>query len=99
MLRHPMNIRLAIYVVLLIPASVLGYAGLLWVGVSDGGWRTQVAAAALVTAWFILALGACYFWTSSRMCSPPGLLSRAAPVVAVLALYAVAFAWGGRMLI
>lgn len=98
-LRHRSIASLTIYVVLLAPASALAYIGLLWVGVSERGWRTQLAAAVLIVAWFPLVLCAWCTWTSTKTGSPPKRMWRAASIMAAVSLYAIAFAWGGRMLI
>ena len=89
----------SIYVALLFPASFLAYIGLLWVTDSGRDWQTQIAAAALVAAWFPLALGAFYTWIASKAGTRSSRLSKAAFFLVALFFYAVAFVWGGRMLI
>ncbi len=87
-----------IYLALLIPASLLAYIGFLWVDASARGWQTQIAAAALIAAWFPVALGA-FRTRPSSVEVGPSRLSTAGYFFAALFFYAVAFSWGGRMLI
>jgi hypothetical protein len=47
------------YVASLIPATPLAYAGMLWLGASERGWRTQVAAGALVAGHWSWVLPSC----------------------------------------
>lgn len=88
----------AIYVVLLFPASVLAYIGILWVTDSEHGWQPQIAAAALVAAWFPLAFGAFYTWTAGKAGIRISNLSKAAFFLVALFFYAITFAWGERTL-
>lgn len=66
---------------------------------SGRGWRTQVAATALLIAWFPLSLGLTFAWQAARARS--GLYLLAGVVFGLIALicYAVVLAWGGGMLI
>lgn len=89
----------AIYVALLFPASFLAYIGILWVTDSGRGWQTQIAAAALVAAWFPLAFGAFYTWTAAKTGARISHLSKAAFLLVALLFYTITFAWGGKMLI
>ncbi len=89
----------AFYIVLLVPGSFLAYIGVEWVDAAERGWRTQIAAAALVAAWFALGVGAAFSWKASRAGSGVSLLSAAAFVPIAMIFYAVTLAWGGRMLI
>ena len=89
----------SLYVLACVAAAPLAYAGALWIGVSDRGWETQVAAGALLVGWLALAVGALAIWTFVRAGERSMRhLGVAAGVVAVAA-YAIAFSWGGRMLI
>ena len=97
--RHWLMGSWAIYVALLFPASLLAYIGILWVTDSERGWQTQIAAAALVAAWFPLAFGAFYTWTAAKAGTRMSHLSKAAFFLVALFFYAITFAWGGRMLI
>jgi len=89
----------AMYAFAFMPATALAYLGLIWVGASERGWLTQAAAGALVIGWLALAIGAALAWhvvkTGERrrfsLLIPPGVLASAA--------YAIAYGWGGRMLI
>ena len=97
--RHWLIGSWSVYVALLFPASFLAYIGILWITASERGWQTQIAAAALVAAWFSLASGAFYTWTTSKAETRPSRLSKTAFFLVALFFYAVAFAWGGRMMI
>jgi hypothetical protein len=89
----------AVYVVALVPGTFLAGIGMMWVDASGRGWRTGVAAPALVTAWFPLALGAVFAWKAARARSGMNLLAGVAFGLVAMACYAVFIAWGGRMLI
>jgi hypothetical protein len=88
----------AVYVVALVPGSVLAGIGMRWLDGSGRGWRTGAAAAALVTAWFPLALGAAFAWKAAWARSSLNLLAGAAFGLIAMACYAVFLAWGGHML-
>jgi hypothetical protein len=98
-LSRRLNGTSALYIGLLIPGSILAYAGLLWVGASGRGWRTQVAAAALVAAWLALAIGGLHTWALAKLGSTASGLSRTAFLLGALLFYVIAAVWGGRMLI
>lgn len=89
----------AFYGVALVPGSFLAYVGIRWMDGTGRGWRTQAAAAALVAAWFPLALGAAFVWQAARMRSGLTLLAGAAFGLIAMIFYAVFLAWGGGMLI
>lgn len=89
----------SLYVLAFLATTPLAYAGTLWLGASERGWRTQVAAGALLAGWLALALGTAFMWrfvkTSQRFNIVLGLASGLVAIVA----YAVVYEWGGRMLI
>lgn len=87
------------YVIALIAATPFAYAGTLWLGASERGWRTQVAAGALVVGWLALAVGAVFVWKAVKMRQRSKLLLGVASGLVAIAAYAVAYVWGGRMLI
>jgi hypothetical protein len=89
----------ALYIAALIPATPLAYAGTQWLKASERGWRTQVAAGALVAAWLALATGAFFLWRSVRKRERSSLLAGVAFGLAAILAYAVVYQWGGRMLI
>lgn len=89
----------AFYLIAFIAAAPLSYAGTLWLGAAELGWRTQVAAGALLVGWLALALGAALAWKFFRTMQRPTLLLAGASSLVAGAAYAVAYVWGGRMLI
>jgi len=88
-----------IYVIAVIAATPFAYAGALWVGASERGWETQVAAGALLVGWAAMALGAFLFWKSVRTKQRSTWLLGVVSGLVALASYALAYEWGGRMLI
>jgi hypothetical protein len=80
-----------------IPAALLAYIGALWIGGIDG--PASASAAALVAAPVPLAFAALSAWKAARRRAWEPLLAAAAAMLGAAALYAVALAWGGRMLI
>jgi hypothetical protein len=88
----------SLYLVALIAVTPLAYAGTLWLGASERGMRTQVAGGSLVVGWFALAAGAVFVWKAVKVRRPNLMLALGSGLVALVA-YAVAFAWGGHMLI
>lgn len=89
----------SLYLIALLAGTPLAYAGTLWLGASERGWRTQVAAGALLVGWLTLALGAVLVWKFLRTKRRPILMLAAASGFVAIAAYAVAYEWGGRMLI
>jgi len=87
------------YLVALLLGSFLAYIGILWVDAYERGWRTQIAAAAIVAAWFPLALAAAFSWKAARASTKPRFLWGIGFVVIAIAFYAVAMAWDGHMMI
>ena len=89
----------ALYAVLLIPATLGAYAGALWVGVSDRGWQTQSAAAALMVGWLLLIVAGVTGWKALSVKSRAATTLTLVLILLAVASYAVVSAWGGRMLI
>ena len=89
----------SIYAIAVIAGTPLAYAGALWVGASERGWQTQAAAGALLVGWAAIALGAFLFWKSVRTKRRSTRVLGIASGVVALASYALAYEWGGRMLI
>ena len=87
------------YLIALIPATPLAYAGALWLDASQRGWRTQVAAGALVVGWLALAAGVFFLWRAAKLKQRSNLFLGAALGLAAIAAYTVVYEWGGRMLI
>lgn len=87
------------YLVALIAATPLAYAGTLWLDASDRGWRTQVAAGALIAGWLALFVGAVSVWRAVKVRQRSKLLLGVACGLVAIATYSVALMWGGRMLI
>ena len=83
--------------VALVPAALLAYVGALWVGGID--WPAGASAAALVAAPVPLAFAALSAWRAARRHAWEPLLAAVAALLGAAALYGVAWAWGGRMLI
>ena len=98
-LRSSAKLLGSIYVIALVAATPLAYAGTLWVGASERGWQTQIAAGALLAGWLALALGAFLAWKSVRTQQRSTLLLGVASGLVAVAAYAVVYEWGGRMLI
>jgi hypothetical protein len=80
----------------LLPAGLGAYMGLGWL---DLPMPSKLSAAALVAAPVPLALGAFLAWRSAATNRRWPLLGSGACVLVAIALYAVVWAWGGRMLI
>lgn len=89
----------SLYLVALLPASLLAYIGIGWMDAYERGWRTQVAAASLAAAWIPLALGALFSCKSVWLGRKPVFPRAIGFLLIAIGFYAVAFAWGGRMLI
>jgi uncharacterized membrane protein HdeD (DUF308 family) len=89
----------SIYAVAFIEATPLAYAGMLWLGASERGWLTQVAAAALMAGWLALAGGAVFVWKAVKTRQRSSMLLGVASGLFAVAAYAFAYGWGGRMLI
>ena len=89
----------SLYVIAVIAATPLAYVGTLWLDASERGWRTQVAAGALVAGWLALAVGTVFAWKAVKMRQRSKLLLAIASGLVAIAAYAVAHMWGGRMLI
>lgn len=90
------------YLIAFVLGSCLAYVGVEWVGAYERGWRTQVAAAALIAAWFPLALGLAFSWKAARSRRRPRFLPDLSGIgflVIAAIFYGVAAGWGGRMLI
>lgn len=88
----------ALYTLLLVPATLGAYAGVLWVG-SDRGWQTQCAAGALLLGWLSLIVAGIVGWRALLARSRINQVFAGALILLAFAFYAVVFAWGGRMLI
>lgn len=87
------------YVIAFLVATPLAYFGGLWLSVSEGGWRTQVAAYALLVGWMALAVSGTFTWRFAKARQRSNLLMGIASCLVAAAAYAVVYAWGGRMLI
>jgi hypothetical protein len=87
------------YLLGLLAATPFAYMGIGWLGASERGWRTQVAAGALIAGWLALAFGAAFVWRFVRTRQRSYLLLGLASGVVAVAAYAVTYEWGGRMLI
>jgi hypothetical protein len=88
-----------LYALAFVAAAPFAYAGALWIGVSERGWQTQIAAASLVVGWLALAVGAVSVWRVARR-GERTLWRSVVPAGGVaVGAYAIAFSWGGRMLI
>jgi hypothetical protein len=87
------------YAIALVAATPLAYAGTLWLGASERGWRTQVAAVALIAGWLALAVGAVFVWKAVKTSKRSNLFLGVVSGLFAVAAYAVAYEWGGRMLI
>jgi hypothetical protein len=87
------------YALALVAATPLAYAGTLWLGASERGWRTQVAAGALLAGWVALTLGAAFVWKFVRTQQRSTMMLGVASGLVAIAAYAVVYEWGGRMLI
>jgi hypothetical protein len=86
------------FTVSLVAATPLAYFGTLWLDAWQRGWRTQVAAGALIAGWMAVALGAASVWNAVRKAERPNLFVPAVSFIVAFAAYAVAYNWGGRML-
>ena len=89
----------AFYAVMFVPGSFLAYIGMMWVDDSGRGWRTPIAAGALMVAWFPLALGCAFAGRAIRTRSGVDLRAGVAFGLIAMAFYAVFLAWGGPILI
>jgi len=98
-LRSPAVLLGSVYVIALVAATPLAYAGAGWLSASERGWQTQVAAGAFLAGWLALALGAFLLWKSVRTKRRSTLLLGVASGLVAVAAYAVVYEWGGRMLI
>ena len=98
-LRSPAVLLGSVYVIALAAATPLAYAGTLWVGASERGWQTQVAAGALLAGWLALALGVFLLWKSVKTKRRSTLLWGVASGLVAVAAYAVVYEWGGGMLV
>ena len=87
------------YVAALLAATPLAYAGTLWLSPSEHGRRTQMAAFALLAGWVAVTLSAVFAWQFGGTKKRSDLKMAVASGVSAIAAYAVAIAWGGRMLI
>jgi hypothetical protein len=87
------------YLLALIAAAPLAYAGALLLSVANRGWRTQVAAGALLVGWLALGTGAAFVWEFVRGSQRKSILLGVAAGVIAAAGYGVAYWFGGRMLI
>jgi hypothetical protein len=83
-------------VLLLIPASVLAYAGTGWL---DLDWPAKASAAAMVAAPLPLACAVFFARKAAKERNGRDLLIAAACALIVVPLYIILWAWGGRMLI
>ena len=81
----------------LIPASYLAYVGLLWFPGLEGSGA--VSAAALVAGPFPLAAGLFLAWRSFKGGQMRSLLAGIWTALLALGLYAISWAFGGRMLL
>ena len=86
-----------ICVLALVPATALAYLGLLWLPGLEG--RSYLSAAALVAGPLPLALGAFFAWRAARGRNGRSLLAGACVALLAVPVYAVPWAWGGRMLL
>ena len=83
--------------VALIPALALAWFGLLWLPGLDGlDW---LSAAFLVAGPLLLGLGAVRGWSSARTGERRSLVVGACFALLAIAVYAVSWNWGGRMLL
>lgn len=89
----------ALYVAALIPATPLAYAGTLWLDASERGWRTQIAAGALIAGWLALAAGVFFLLRAAKLKERTSLILGVGCGLAAIAAYALVSEWGGRMLI
>jgi hypothetical protein len=89
----------SLYVLAALAATPFAYAATLWLGASERGWRTQVAAGALLAGWLALASGAASMWRFVRTSQRSAILLGVASGVVAVAAYAVVYEWGGGMLI
>jgi hypothetical protein len=89
----------SLYVLALLAATPLAYIGIDWLGVSSRGWRTQVAAGALLVGWLALALGAVFVWKFLEARRWRNLLLGTVSGLVAVAAYAVPFEWGGSMML
>ena len=81
----------------LIPALALAWFGLLWLPGLDGlDW---LSAAFLVAGPLLLGLGAVWGWRSARTGERRCLIGGAVFTLLAVAVYAVPWNWGGRMLL
>ena len=87
---------LVLFGLALIPALVLAYAGAGWLDL-DG--LPKLSALALVAAPLAVAAGTVLSWSGTRRPQGSKVLAAMACLVIAIGLYAVASAWGGRMLI
>lgn len=89
----------SLYLIALLAGTPLAYVGTLWLGASERGWRTQVAAGALLVGWLTVALGVVFVWKFLTTKRRSILLLAGASGLVAVAAYVVAYEWGGRMLI
>jgi hypothetical protein len=80
----------------LIPALLGAYVGLGWLDLET---PAKLSAVALVAAPLPLALGAFFAWKAAAANRRWPLLTSGVCMLIVIALYAVVWTWGGRMLI
>ncbi|HEX4739084.1 MAG TPA: hypothetical protein VH331_16145 [Allosphingosinicella sp.] len=81
---------------LLIPASVLAYAGTGWLDLDP---PAKWSAAAMVAAPLPLACGTFFAWKATKEGNRRDLLIATAFALMIVPLYVILWAWGGRMLI
>ena len=86
-----------ICVLALVPATALAYFGLRWLPGLEG--RNYLSAAALLSGPFPLVLGAFFALRAARGRNGRNLLAAACFTLLAVPVYAVAWAWGGRLLL
>ncbi|HEY0311624.1 MAG TPA: hypothetical protein VGC56_03935 [Allosphingosinicella sp.] len=95
MLRLSARLMCGLCTIALIPAALGAYVGLGWLDLeAPAKW----SAAALVAAPLPLAVGACFAWKAAATNRARPLFTSGACVLLVIALGAIVWAWGGRML-